>query len=188
MEMDKNSLRIQMIKKRDFVLDKEILDQEIYNRMIKNEKFIKSKIIAIYIAKGSEVETKKIIEKAIELGKEVTVPITNVEIELYRFNSFDDLIRGKFGILEPKTRILPSREPDLVIIPGVAFGQCMHRLGYGKGYYDRFLSNSKSYRIGICYDFQIMEKLPSHEMDQKMDEIISEKRIVKADVKQNQSI
>ncbi|MEW6722772.1 MAG: 5-formyltetrahydrofolate cyclo-ligase, partial [Candidatus Micrarchaeota archaeon] len=61
---------------------------------------------------------------------------------------------------------------------GVAFGLCMHRLGYGKGYYDRFLSRSFAYRIGVCFDFQVEERLPRHDDDERMDEIITEKRII----------
>ena len=86
--------------------------------------------------------------------------------------SFDSLKSGKYGILEPADRIPPSKEPDVIVVPGVSFGLCMHRLGYGKGYYDRFLSGSPAYRIGVCFDFQVVEKLPSHEDDERMDERI----------------
>jgi 5-formyltetrahydrofolate cyclo-ligase len=65
-----------------------------------------------------------------------------------------------------------------VVVPGVSFGLCMHRLGYGKGYYDRFLSSSPAYRIGVCFDFQVVDRLPSHEDDERMDEIVTDKRII----------
>jgi 5-formyltetrahydrofolate cyclo-ligase len=60
----------------------------------------------------------------------------------------------------------------------VSFGLCMHRLGYGKGYYDRYLAQSPAYRIGICFDFQIVERLPVHDDDERMDEIVTEKRVI----------
>ncbi|MFZ5501514.1 MAG: 5-formyltetrahydrofolate cyclo-ligase, partial [Candidatus Micrarchaeota archaeon] len=107
-------------------------------------------------------------------------------------SSFEDLKEGKFGILEPKTRNAHAKskppkpktqntepsEPDIILVPGVAFGLCMHRLGYGKGYYDKHLAKSRAYRIGICFDFQVMESLPKHEDDQRMDEILTDKRAI----------
>ncbi len=96
----------------------------------------------------------------------------------HTFESMDGLVKGKFGIHEPKARSPEPAVPDLIIVPGVAFGLCMHRLGYGKGYYDGYLAHSFAYRIGVCFDFQIVEKLPRHENDQRMDEIITEKRVI----------
>ena len=85
--------------------------------------------------------------------------------------------KGKFGILEPTSKV-SLVDPDLVVVPGLAFDLHLHRLGYGKGYYDRFLKSTSSYKIGICFDFQIVEKIPNESHDQKMDEVISEKRIL----------
>ena len=176
----KAALRIRMLAKRDALSKGEVqtLSQAIAERLFASERFKEAKTVAFYLPKGNEVDTTKMIERTLALGKEALVPVTDHQITFVRFSSFDDLIPGKFNILEPKTRVAPSKEPDLVVIPGVSFGLCMHRLGYGKGYYDRYLANSPAYRIGICYDFQVVEKLPTHENDERMDEIITEKRVI----------
>lgn len=141
-------------------------------------RFQEAKVVAFYVPKGSEVDAKIMIEGALRQGKEVIVPVTSHKITFYKFHSFDDLKTGKYGILEPKSHEKPSKPPDVVVIPGACFGLCMHRVGYGKGYYDDYLGKSFSYRIGLCFDFQVVEKLPTHDNDQRMDEIITEKRII----------
>jgi len=176
----KAALRSQMLAKRDALSRGEVetLSGAIAERLFASQRFKEAKIVAFYLPKGNEVDTAKMIEQTIALGKEVLVPVTDHQITFFRFSSFQDLVPGKFNILEPKARNTPSKEADVVVIPGVSFGLCMHRLGYGKGYYDRYLANSPAYRIGICYDFQVVEKLPTHENDERMDEIITEKRII----------
>jgi 5-formyltetrahydrofolate cyclo-ligase len=177
----KDALRKEMLKKRDSLSQAEMLpaNSQIAKKLFSRPRFIEAKTIGFYIPKGNEADTRRMIEMALRSGKEVTIPVTNTKIEFFNFSSFEDLVPGKYGIPEPKERISPHNPPDLVIVPGVSFGLCMHRLGYGKGYYDEYLSRSFAYRIGICFDFQVVEKLPSHENDERMDEIITEKRIIK---------
>ena len=176
----KAALRIRMLAKRDALskCEVETLSGAIAGRLFASPRFKEAKTVAFYLPKGNEVDTAKMIECALALEKEVLVPATDHKINFCRFTSFDDLVPGRFGIQEPKSHSPPSREADIVIIPGVSFGLCMHRLGYGKGYYDRYLANSPAYRIGICYDFQVVEKLPTHENDERMDEIITDKRVI----------
>ncbi len=151
-----------------------LIEESLFSR----PRFQEAGCVAFYLPKGSEVDTRKMISRALSAGKEVLLPITDHEINLFRFNSFDDLKPGRFGIMEPLQRIPPSKEPDVIVVPGVSFGLCMHRLGYGKGYDDRFLSRSPAFRIGVCFDFQLELKLPTHEDDERMDEIITEKRVI----------
>ncbi|MFN7991315.1 MAG: 5-formyltetrahydrofolate cyclo-ligase [Candidatus Micrarchaeia archaeon] len=176
----KDALRKEMIAKRASLQKDEAgrMSDAITAELLSRPRFKEAKTVGLYLPKGNEVDTRRIIREALAMGKEVVVPVTDHMITFHPFSSFDDLHPGKFGILEPKARIAPRGEPDLVIVPGVSFGLCMHRLGYGKGYYDRYLSTSSAYRVGICYDFQVVERLPSHEDDQRMDEIITEKRVI----------
>ncbi|MFH1784930.1 MAG: 5-formyltetrahydrofolate cyclo-ligase [Candidatus Micrarchaeota archaeon] len=176
----KDELRKEILEKRSSLSKDEVitLSISIAKNLFEQKEFTDAKVVGFYLPKGNEVDTRKMIEYALEKKKEIVVPVTDSEVKFYKFISFDDLIPGKFNVLEPKTRILPSKEPDLIITPGVCFGLCMHRVGYGKGYYDVHLSKSKAYRIGICYDFQVVEKLPTHAHDQKMNCIITEKRII----------
>ncbi|NYZ74024.1 5-formyltetrahydrofolate cyclo-ligase [Candidatus Micrarchaeota archaeon] len=176
----KEALRRQMLKKRDSLSKEEaaIMSDGIAEALLKTPRFIEAKRIAFYITKGSEADTRMMIFRAMQAGKEVLIPATDHKITFYKFSSFSDLKPGKYGILEPQTRDAPEAEPDAIIVPGVCFGLCMHRLGYGKGYYDKYLANSPAYRIGICYDFQVVERLPTHENDERMDEIVTDKRVI----------
>ncbi len=176
----KAALRKEMLSRRDSLREEEKLSSSglIEDSLFARPRFAEARTVAFYITKGNEVDTRRMISRAMEEGKEVLLPVTDHKITLFRFSSFDSLVSGKYGIMEPKERVPPSREPDVVVVPGVSFGLCMHRLGYGKGYYDRFLSTSSAYRIGVCFDFQVVERLPTHEDDERMDEIITDKRVI----------
>jgi len=177
----KNSIRQGILAERDALSEKERkeLSDKIFQNLITRPGFLKAGIVAAYIAKGSEVDTKRIIEYCLDNGKTVLVPCTNDKIEMVKFLGFEKLAPARFGVLEPTEKIA-GQNPDVVLIPGVAFGLCMHRIGYGKGYYDRYLKSVDAYRVGLCYDFQVLEKLPAHEWDEKMNEIITEKRVIRA--------
>lgn len=176
----KAALRKEMLVKRNSLSDEEAnrFSEEITKRILNVTHVKEAKTIAVYIVKGSEVRTKELIAELLKRNIEILVPVTMDEekIEFYRFVSFDELIAGRFGILEPKTKIKPSREPDVVIVPGVAFDLDLHRLGYGKGYYDRLFKKLKTFKIGICYEMQVVEKIPKHEHDQRLDLTITEQR------------
>jgi 5-formyltetrahydrofolate cyclo-ligase len=176
----KARIRKEMLSLRDAMVEEDRAKKNIsiMEKLLAEEHFQKASTVTLYMSKGSEVETREIIIKAKEMGKEVCLPVVISEdhLELYCFESFDKLQKGKFGVYEPIGGTHPSKEPDVIIIPGVSFGLCMHRLGYGKGYYDRLLARLPSYRIGICFDFQLVDNLPNHEDDQRMHKIITEKR------------
>jgi 5-formyltetrahydrofolate cyclo-ligase len=177
----KEALRRRMLAERDSLGRAELgaMSEAIAEKLFSRPRFAEAGVVAFYLPKGSETDTSGMIRSALKLGKEVLVPVTSGEISFVRFTSFADLAPGRFGIPEPRTRNPePPREPDLVVVPGIAFGLCMHRLGYGRGYYDRYLARSPAYRVGVCYDFQVVERLPRHDDDQRMDEIITEKRII----------
>jgi len=193
----KAELRKKMLAQRNAIDDGERKQKsdEIMKRLFSEPHFQAAKCVAFYMPIGSEVDTKGMIEEAAKQGKEVLLPVvaddhhldettvssrdrerSSRDIELYRFMSFYEMKTGRFNIPEPTSKVPPTRLPEVVVLPGVAFGLCMHRLGYGKGYFDRLLAKLPSYRIGICFDFQVEEKLPKHEDDQRVDKIITEKR------------
>lgn len=176
----KKALREKMLKTRETLTKDEVARRSgiIADRLSSHPRFKEAKTIGFYIPKGNEADTLPMVEAAIRLGKAVAAPVTDHKITFYAFHSLSDLTPGKFGIQEPQIRDSKPSEPELIIVPGVAFGLCMHRLGYGKGYYDAYLAKSFAYRIGICFDFQVVEKLPTHANDQRMDEIITEKRVI----------
>jgi len=176
----KQALRKKMLSERDALAQKDLesMSGAIMERLFLRPRFAEARVVAFYVPKGKEVHTLAMIKAALAAGKEVVVPVTDHEMRFCRFTSFEELAPGKYGIPEPRACFPPSREPDVVVVPGVSFGLCMHRLGYGKGYYDRYLSKSPAYRIGICFDFQVVEKLPTHENDERMDEIVTDKRVI----------
>ncbi len=97
-----------------------------------------------------------------------------------QIRSFDDLQKGTFGILEPKPEamhLVAPEELDLVLVPGIAFDKRGYRLGYGGGFYDAFLAQTKMVKVGLAFDFQIVDLLPTREEDERVDLIVSEKTI-----------
>ena len=147
-------------------------------------------IIHIFLSKADEPETSQIIELAWKSGKKIGVPCVlpdTLELLHSQLISFEDLRPGALGVLEPSLEQRTALTPesfDLVIVPGVAFDRQGGRLGYGKGYYDRFLKMTRAFRIGVCFSSQIVESVPMEDHDIHMQGLISEKGwqwIVEAD-------
>lgn len=161
---------------------KKAMDNEIYNKLICCELYIKAKNIFIYLSFGSEVETKNIINKALKDGKEVYIPKIYKEdksMKAIRLNSFDELKENSMGILEPinDSKYIDKKEIDLILVPGVVFDLNGNRIGYGGGYYDRYLEDIKGIRnkLVLAYDIQIVDFIQSESHDIGFDYIISNK-------------
>ncbi len=177
----KDVYRKEILEKRKSLTKEQIstASHSIERHLFSLQKFIDAKSVAFYIPIHNEVDTAKMILHASQ-EKEILVPVTTNRIDLFRFTTFEDLVPAKYGILEPKIKYPPSKNPDVIIIPGVAFGMCMHRIGYGQGYYDELLKRlPNTFKIGLAYEFQILKKLPVHVHDEKMDLIITEKLAIK---------
>lgn len=130
-----------------------------------------------YFATGSEVRTALVIDSAKKLCKIVALPrVEGDMIAFYEFASESDLVKGRFGIMEPRP-LSPVRRLDLVIVPGIAFDASGCRIGYGKGYYDRFLSRHASFSMGLAYSFQVVDELPKGRLDRKLDALATEEGI-----------
>jgi len=159
---------------------------KIQERLFRLPEFVRAKTILFYVATRDEVKTESMIKKALEYGKRVVVPISNVKertLNLSEIKDFDELEPGAFNIPEPKKQFLrpvSSEEIDLVIVPGVAFDEKGNRIGYGMGFYDRFLRNVKKHIlvIGLAYEFQIIKKIPVDDKDVTVHKVVSEKEIL----------
>jgi 5-formyltetrahydrofolate cyclo-ligase len=151
----------------------------VQEHIVKSKEFQSAQIIGAYFATGSEVKTDLLIEEAKRLGKVVALPRTEGDlINFYEMSSTGELVAGRFGIMEPSPTH-PARTIDLLIVPGIAFDKKGYRLGYGKGYYDRYLSEKKpQFAIGLAYNFQLLESLPHDAHDAKMDAIATEDGIL----------
>ena len=137
--------------------------------------FKASRTILLYHSLPDEVETHCVIEKWSRTKKIVLPVVVGDELELREYKDTQSLQRGSFGILEPQGETINKKEIDLAIVPGVAFDSRGHRLGRGKGFYDRLFSHITPYKIGVCFAFQVRDELPSDSFDIRMDEVWNEK-------------
>lgn len=162
--------------------DVKIKSDEIRNNLFKMECIKQAETICTFISAFKEPDTVEIIKELWGQGKKVIVPITDVEsstLSLSYISSMEDMEKGAYGILEPKTvHTADENIIDVILVPGLAFDRNGGRMGFGKGYYDRLLENGKAIKIGICYDFQIFKKIPTESHDIPMNFIITEKEIL----------
>lgn len=152
--------------------------RSVQDSVLKSSFFNSAKGIGAYFAFGSEVRTDLILGEAKKLGKLVALPsIEGDKIVFYEMSAAKYLVKGRFGIMEP----LPYgkvTELDLIIVPGIAFDSTGYRLGYGKGYYDRFLLEHQTFSVGLAYSFQLVERLPHGRQDMKLDVVATEGRVI----------
>lgn len=141
-----------------------------------HREFQNAKTVFCYVSYNGEVETLELLS-CIAKEKTLTVPYCiddNGNMIAVKISGTDDLKKGMYGILEPQNPVpFPKEEIDFVIVPGVAFSKDGYRLGYGKGYYDRFLADINPYKLGICKKELFLEKLPHGEYDIRMDSVLA---------------
>jgi len=146
--------------------------------ILEDQDFFKSsEKIFIYVGFGSEISTEIFIKKWIN-KKQIFVPkIDNNTMNLVHITSLQELTEGHFGILEPTSTTYYTEEVDLVITPSIVFDKNGYRLGYGKGYYDKYFS-SREYGIsvGLSYHKLLQDNVPKEDHDKKVDVIITEEK------------
>ncbi len=191
-KINKEQLRKQVLDLRNSI-DKDSLasfSRGIVEQLRQLQEVKYARKIMCFVSFGSEVHTHGLIKSWLAEGKSVSVPCLQKlpngikTMHAVKISDFSDLkVRGSYGILEPElkssTIILPQ-ELDLVIVPGAAFDLKRNRIGYGGGFYDRFLKQTSNNckRISVCFDFQIFESIPYEDYDIPVDLIVSDKRII----------
>jgi 5-formyltetrahydrofolate cyclo-ligase len=179
----KPAVRLKALQKRESLSEKEVKEksESISKRLAQNESFQACSRVCFYHPKGKEVDTTRLIDQALEQGKQVFLPITQGEkIGISRLENIEALVEGAHGIKEPREReFVPPESIDLFIVPGVAFGLDGARTGRGKGCYDRLLCRTKAEKIGLAFEEQIVSGLESEAHDVPMDTVITEKRALK---------
>jgi 5-formyltetrahydrofolate cyclo-ligase len=187
---EKDSIRKQIIEHRDSIdiNTKGQWDESIFNSLVKSDWYKKANTIFAFVSFKSETDTHKIIKYAIQDGKTICVPRIKTKqkgIEIFKIDSFDQLEKGYFGILEPLESCIAvdSKDIDLILMPGVAFDRQGGRLGYGAGFYDRFLSNMSNSvnKIAVAYHFQVLDNIPMDEHDVRIDGIVTEEETIGID-------
>lgn len=180
----KKRLRKEHLAVRNTMTEEEILSKShvIMESVVSSYDFLNTKTVLIYASYGSEVNTMGIIEYAFLLNKEVYCPKVTGEgkMEFFRIHSLEELSAGYKGILEPfaqdaKRYHFDGTKKALVIMPGVCFDERGNRIGYGKGFYDRFLSDKKRIlKMALAYDNQITEELKADDGDVSYDFLVTE--------------
>ena len=165
--------------------DVAVKSQAIHARLLTVPEFAVAGTILSYVSsKDNEVDTKALIERLLARGKKVLVPATQADHEMIwcELYSLDELAPSTFGILEPRQECRrPAPPPDhaVVVVPGIAFARNGHRLGYGGGYFDRFLAGFKGFKIGLAYDCQVLERLPADELDVPLNMVVTETQTIR---------
>lgn len=156
-------------------------DNNIYNQAINTDLLYNNPDIFIYVSTEIEVDTRKLIDYFLGIKYNVAVPYCidkNGSMCFYYIKSLSDLQLNHYGILEPDPEHFTMAAPknsDLCFVPCLGFDSEGYRIGYGKGYYDRFLSLNQIKKIGLCYDTCRVNKIPRDEFDIKLDGIITDK-------------
>lgn len=201
--MTKAQIRSYQKEQRDQLSKEEqiTLSSEIKTRLIKSEVYQKCRNLFCFISFGSEADTHELIKQSLEYGKKVYVPRVEADkMEFYEITNLEGLVVSKFGIPEPlkeeqKTFLYQHRNynynnstdnmenpySNLILLPGLAFDRNGNRVGYGQGYYDRYLEKNLSipfYKIALSYDFQIMDEIPAENYDIKADSIITPTKMI----------
>jgi len=175
--IQKSALRKHLLEKRDATSAelRDILSGKIHENLKKVSSYINSQNIGCYFPIGSEVNTHDIMLNILEQGKNLLLPrIVNDRLEFCVVTNLEKLEKGRFEIMEPKDSSERVKKIDCVLIPTVGVSKLGVRLGYGKGYYDRFLSSTDAMKISLTYSKQIVKSIPSDSHDIKIDWIVTE--------------
>ena len=142
---------------------KQAIDQALTERLLQHPFYQEAKIIATYLSFPHEFQTQELIEQALKDGKKVLIPKTYPKGRM-DFVVYDpqQLVKTSFGLLEPEGEltVIDSCQIDLIHVPGLVFTTEGYRIGYGGGYYDRYLTGYKGHTISTLYPFQIQEFIP----------------------------
>ena len=145
-------------------------------KLSRHPRLAEARIVLLYSALPDEVPTLPLLNRLTTEGKTVLLPrvVSDTDMELRRYTGPNDLEPGAFGIMEPTGELFTDHDLiDVAVVPGMAFDREGHRLGRGKGYYDRFLAQLPHiYKIGICFPFQLVDKVPADAHDMLMDEVV----------------
>ncbi len=152
-------------------------------RLLLLPSFRQAAVVALYAPILQEIDTIQLFDAAMAAGKRVLYPqVRNGYLQFRQVTDLQQLASGAYGIPEPglSGRDTPLEQADLIVVPGVAFDLQGHRIGFGKGYYDRCLSRLSGHAtlVGICHDFQLVERVPVEGHDISMQYVVTERRLI----------
>lgn len=166
--------------------EKDSKDEKIVKSIFSSRYFKDARQVLFYLPIHGEVDTTELFNKS-KKKKQFILPRVgkNHHLHLHHISDLSETETGAFNIKEPLGHLKEAspEELDLILVPGTVFAKDGHRIGYGKGFYDRLLKNTSAVKIGIAYEFQIVENIPAEPHDTPMDYIATEKGIHKIPLK-----
>jgi 5-formyltetrahydrofolate cyclo-ligase len=180
--VEKARLRKQLLDARDGLsLDFiKITSKEIQDNLRKIDYFRTAETIGAYYSIGSEVHTQDLLQSILNAGKQLALPkVVKNDLIFKKISSFSELEQGNFSVMEPKDKCEVVKNLDVVIVPAIALSKNGYRLGYGFGYYDRYLHGKKSTTIALSYAKQVIKSFTHDDHDVKMNFIVTEDKVIK---------
>jgi 5-formyltetrahydrofolate cyclo-ligase len=155
------------------------LSRKVAENLKKLKEFQRAKTVMLYYPIKGEVDLTPLFEEIIKSGKKLLLPkVVGENILPIEIEDFACIGEGCFNIPEPiGGKIYKPEKVDFVVVPGVAFDKRGCRLGFGKGFYDRFLPRVKGFKVGVAYDFQVKEEIPCEEHDIPLDAVVTPTKI-----------
>lgn len=183
--MDKKILRKRLIESRKSLdkTEKAKWDKIISEKIINSDYFKNAEQVLIFSSTDDEFDTRYIIERCRLLYKRVFYPLcidSEGKMEFYKVDSVGDLQVGMYNILEPKStckKYIPQ-DNDLIIVPCLSADRHKNRIGYGKGYYDRFLKDFNGVSVSPCYDILLEDEIPTDKYDMQINIIVTDKEVI----------
>lgn len=180
---DKKMLRKQMKMQREAMNREEMFSKssQIFEQLITLPEYKRAEKIYTYVSTNNEVDTIMLIDYSLSIDKRIFVPkVIDNHMKFYEISDISELSPGYFGIYEPD---INGKEPDysktgFMCMPGLVFDLSFNRIGYGGGFYDRYLAqDNRLYKAALAYDFQLVDSIPSELTDVRPDMIITESNI-----------
>jgi len=166
MQKLKSRLRQELIEKRRNITDRAAKDETIFKKLIALPEFAKAELILTYVSVGSEPDTRQLINYCFKENIPIAIPgIVNEKMQFFRLNSDFTL---EFSLFPIHYSLL-----TMCVVPGLAFNKSNFRLGYGGGYYDRFLEEYSGVKIGLCYK-ELITDIPTESHDKCVDKVITD--------------
>lgn len=176
MDMDKKSIRRMIAQRKATYAKAELrsMSECVLEKLEADPAFVNARTVLMYYSLGDEVCTHEFVEKWYG-RKNILLPVVvGDDLVLKRYEGKNSMIEGAYRILEPSgPEFVDFESIDLIVVPGVAFDRSCHRLGRGKGYYDRLLPKLTGIKIGICFPFQLLDTVPVEPFDVKMDAVLA---------------
>ncbi|MBP6673558.1 MAG: 5-formyltetrahydrofolate cyclo-ligase [Bacteroidetes bacterium] len=182
----KEVLRAQMKEQRASLSKTEVRERskQILENLLSLPDFFRHDTVHTYVSsKNNEADTHELIRVLVKQRKRVVVPVSDAKTKLMRHSelfSLGELIGGAYGILEPRmVRPVPVADLQVIVVPAMAVDRQGNRLGFGAGFYDRFLHDVQLPTIALAYDFQVVERVPTESTDIPVSYIVTEQEIIR---------